>query len=156
MWIRKSDEKIASDEKKKRSYIWLSFRGPVVLFLISFLFVVVSVSLGPRAPAASRPTSFSVLLQGAIFIATITAIASYVLQIIFRRKLSDLLDRWTGPNIVICDTCHYVKHRDSSKNNCDCGGNFEDFNKWQWIDEDNGTVWIRPPMRPPRPPVRGR
>jgi hypothetical protein len=123
MWVRKSNEQMAG-ETRERSRVWRSFRGPAVLFIIWFLFSIFVELKG-------SPSSLCELLCVAAFIATVVAIASYVLQVMYGRKL----DLWTiRANSVICDTCYRVKRLDGD-NKCGCGGSFENFDNWAWVED---------------------
>jgi hypothetical protein len=129
MWMRK-DNKIVARERRR---VWLCFRGPVLLFVICFLADFVLGIQGPRQSVAGThwPDTFSKILRDAVCIATIVAVAGYALQIVFRRKLDPLA---IHAKVVICDTCHRVKHRDGD-GNCECGGMFDDFDNWTWVEE---------------------
>jgi hypothetical protein len=130
MWVRKSEQQMAAE----RSRPWLSFSGPAVLFVICFLADLGIALRGPFYPTGQGhwPVTWSAMLGGAAFVATVVAIATYILQLVLRRRL----DPWAiHAKVVICDTCHRVKHRDA-ENKCECGGAFDDFNKWTWIGDE--------------------
>jgi len=131
MWMRKSDQQVA----KEHSRLWLSFRGPVILFIICFLASIAVGIQGPRNSAGQVPwpDTFCKILRGATFIATVAAIACYTLQLVLRRKLDPLAIR---AKVDICDTCHRVKRRDG-EDKCECGGTFDDFDNWTWIDDES-------------------
>jgi len=131
MWMRKSDQQMA----RERSRLWLSFRGPVVLFLIVFIGGIGIAIQGPRRNAGEGhwPTTLSAIFINATMIATVAAIAGYALQLVLRRTIRPLD---TGVKVVICDTCYRVKRRDG-ENKCECGGTFDDFDKWTWIDDES-------------------
>lgn len=127
MWIRKSEEQISSE----RNHLWLSLRGPAVLFLICFLAGIGIAVQGPRSGGdVSWPHTWFEVLRNATSIAMIAAIIGYVLQLVLRKKLNPLANH---AKIVICDTCYRVKHRDC-ENKCECGGTFDDLDNWTWID----------------------
>lgn len=130
MWVCKSDAQIV----RERSRVWLSFSGPAVLFLICFLAGIGIGIQGPRRGAGEGhwPDTLPKILCDAAVISTVVAIAGYVLQIVRRRKLDSLV---VPIKVVMCDTCHRVKHRDR-ENKCECGGTFDDFDKWTWINGD--------------------
>jgi hypothetical protein len=73
------------------------------------------------------------ILAVATIVAAVVAIAGYALQLVLRRTIRPLD---TGVKVLICDTCHRVKHRDG-ENKCECGGTFDDFDKWTWIDDES-------------------
>jgi hypothetical protein len=133
MWMRKTEEQVA-----RESRVWPSLGGPAALFLICFLASIGIAIQGPRQGAGqvNWPHSWSEALFGATFIAMVAAIAGYVLQVLLRRKLSSLTKYG---KIVICDACHRVKHRDG-ETKCECGGTFDDFEKWTWVDEDEPAM----------------
>jgi hypothetical protein len=127
MWIRKSDQQMATE----RSRLWLSFSGPAILFLVSFLACIRLALEGPRRPGqVSWPSTWSEILGGAAFMAAVVAIASYVIQLVRQRKIAD------GAKVDICNTCYRVRHRDG-KSKCECGGTFDDFDHWTWIDDQS-------------------
>ena len=126
MWMRKSDVQVA----RERNRVWLSFVEPAILFLICFLATIGIAIQGPRVAVVNWPDTWSEMLFESAIIATVVAIAGYVLQVVLRRKLSSLTKYG---KIVICDTCHRVEHRDG-ESKCECGGTFDDFDKWTWID----------------------
>lgn len=130
MWIRKSNEQVA----KERSRVWLSFREPALLFLVCFILDFGIAVSGPRHDESPWPDTWFKMFRDATAIATVVAMAGYILQVVFRRKLAVLIK---PVKVVICDTCHQVKHRDG-KSKCGCGGTFDDFDKWTWIDENEG------------------
>jgi hypothetical protein len=131
MWVRKSARQMAGEQSGAR----LSFRGPAALFFICFLASVASAVGGPRFYANGRwPGSWRDILFGATVIATVAAIAGYFLQLVLRRRL----DPWAiNAKAVICDACHRVKRR-GGQSRCECGGTFEDFDSWTWIDGNGG------------------
>jgi hypothetical protein len=117
----------------KHGCVWLSFRGPAVVFVVCFVASVGIAIEGPRAPTIQPwPDSWSEILSGATFIAAVAAVATYVLQLILQRPF-DLLA--IHAKIDMCDSCHRVKHWDSVSK-CECGGAFDDFDKWTWVDGD--------------------
>lgn len=132
MWMRKSDQQKAQE----RSRLWLSFRGPAFLFVICFAAIFVKSILGNHSPArqVSWPSTWSEALPLAFFaatlVATAVAIAGYLLQIVLRRKILDI----GGSKVVICDACYKTKNRDG-ENMCSCGGTFDSFDNWTWIDD---------------------
>lgn len=138
MWMRKSEEQLA----RERRGVWRSFRGPAVLFLICFLADVGIAIQGPRQGTGPVhwPKTFSEILGGATFVATVAAIGWYTLQLVLRRRLNPLVlasklgDRTNYDDVVICDSCYRVKHGDN-ESNCECGGVFDDFDKWTWVDD---------------------
>jgi hypothetical protein len=130
MWVRKSGQQAAAESNR----VWLWFRGPIVVFVVCFAMIIMVVVRGPRQGIAQAPfpNSLSECLYAATRFGTIAAIVDCILQIVFQRRLDPLAIR---AKVVICDTCHRVKHRDS-ENKCECGGMFDDFDNWTWTDGD--------------------
>jgi hypothetical protein len=73
----------------------------------------------------------SKILARSAIAALVAAVAAYILQIVCRKRLGSL---FTPTRVVICDRRYRVKHADN-KAQCDCGGVFEDFDRWTWTDE---------------------
>lgn len=130
MWVRKSDHQMA----REHSRVWLSFRGPAIWFLICFVATIALAIQGPRAPVGQRrwPDSWCEALVWAAFDGTVAAAVVYILQIILRRRLNPLT---IHAKVVMCDSCHRVERRDSVSK-CECGGTFDDFDNWTWIEGD--------------------
>ncbi len=83
----------------------------------------------PRNVSGRWPQSWFEFLGIVCLIAACVAIVICILQIIRGNKIDPF-----AIDIVICNKCHNVKHRDSN-DKCECGGTFEDFDNWTWIDE---------------------
>lgn len=136
MWVRKTDEQKA----KERRRLWFSFSGPALLFIGGFLAVVVKVLIGSHPPARSSnwPGSWSqifprlvvAIVLFAACIGIVVALSGYILQLILGRKILGV----GGAKVVMCNTCYRVKRRDR-ENQCECGGEFEDFDNWTWVDD---------------------
>jgi hypothetical protein len=129
MWMRKIDQQLAREHSRMRR----SLRGPAIMFLVCFLADIVLSIQGPRHGAGEVPwpdTPFKIL-RDATFIASVVAVAGYVLQLVFGWKLGSLVN---PVKVVICDTCRRVKNRDG-EDKCGCGGTFDEFDKWTWIDD---------------------
>lgn len=71
------------------------------------------------------------MLVVATIFAMVVAIACYALQLILRREIDPLASH---AKVEICDTCHRVKRR-NGESKCECGGTFEDLDKWIWTDD---------------------
>ena len=127
MWVRKSDEQIARD----RPRLWLSFRGPLLWFLVLFVLGIPRAIEGPRSPVQTWPQTWPEILSSSWRFAATVALAVYILQFVLRRRIGP-----TGSSgkVVICDTCHRVMHP-SSEGKCQCGGKLDDFDNWTWIDD---------------------
>ena len=127
MWVRKSSEKTAREHRR----LWLSIRGPVAWFVVVYVAEVAFAIQGPYRHVDHWPSTLSQILSGAALIAATFAVVLYVLQLVLRS--GDPLR--LGSKLVMCDTCHRVKHFDR-KDTCECGGKFEEFDNWTWIDGD--------------------
>jgi hypothetical protein len=130
MWTRKSNEQLARERRR----IWLSFSGPAALFVICFIANLGIAMRGPLLGGRSGrwPDTWSLMFGVSAFVGAFAAIAGYALQVILGRKLVSLTEYG---KIVICDTCHRVKHGDRERK-CECGGAFDNFDHWTWLDED--------------------
>ncbi len=129
MWMCKSEEQLA----KERNGLWLSPYEPVVVFLICFVANMGIIIRGPLAHFGNVqqwPDTWPKALGYSAVTATVLAIADCVLQLAFRRTLVSFM---RPVKVVMCDTCHRVKHRDS-ETTCECGGAFDDFDNWTWVD----------------------
>ena len=125
--MRMSDQEIT----RERGRFWLSFRGPVLWFLIMFAGAIVSTAGGPRLAATHWPGTWSEIIYLASCFAALVSLGAYALQIVLKTKLDPFAVR---VHVVMCDTCHRVKRRDC-EDRCECGGKFDDFDNWMWIDE---------------------
>ena len=137
MWVRKTDEQMAS-EARESSRVWRSLQGPAILFAACFAAVCVTAVVGDRAPSPTVywPGTWSDLYEiltravfGGIVVGTLAAIVGYVWQLVLRKRILR-----NNVKVVICDTCHRVKRRDG-ENKCECGGTFENFENWTWVDD---------------------
>ena len=127
MWTKKSPEQIAAE----RRGLWRHVRGPLLWFLLMFVGGIGLAIQGPRLHEEHWPSNLSEMILGAAFSAGVFVIAIYALHFIFGMNVP-----WAAPKIMICDTCHRVKHRDG-ESRCQCGGTFDDFDTWTWV-EDQG------------------
>jgi hypothetical protein len=131
MWSRKSDSQLAME----RGNLWLSFRGPVALFVFCFATSILVTLVGVRHLfAQSWATRWSQVLNVAALTGAIAALANYVLQLVLGRKLDISA---FNIKLDICDCCHRIKRRDG-KVSCECGGKFDDFDNWEWTDPGKG------------------
>ena len=126
MWVRKSVEQIASE----RRTLWHSFRGPAAWFVVTLAAEIVLAIQGPRLHVEHWPRTWSQILFIATMVAVVVAVVIYVLQVILGTTDPLRLRAKT----LICDSCHRVKDRDCEKS-CECGGKFEDFQLWKWVDD---------------------
>ena len=137
MWVRKSKVQIA----KERDREWRSLRGPAMYFLIGFILTLSSL-YNKRIGGILPPRYWPRLLVLACVVAVLAASIAYGLQRLLRTKVVPSISDF-DPSVprkadtVICDRCHGVKQRDGELA-CQCGGQFDDFDNWTWID-DNGS-----------------
>jgi hypothetical protein len=130
MWMRKTDE----NNGKERKRYWLSFEGPGRLFAIVFFFTCLSEIIGnSRGDGGSAywPGTWRVIpraVVGGILLGAIAAIVGYILQLVLGRKIL------AGAKTMICNTCYRAKRQDR-EDRCECGGEFEDFDNWTWVDD---------------------
>ena len=66
-------------------------------------------------------------MQGAAAVALVV----YVLQLLLRREIDPLR---VGGKVVICEKCNRIQHPNCA-GRCECGGKFDDFDNWTWIDD---------------------
>ena len=127
MWIRKTPTEI----ERERHRLWRAFGGPTVCCLIFF----VGAALAPFSPGKHQfgPASLGEVLWFAIAAAVIAWIGAYLCQILAGRAVFSLFSR----KVVICDTCYSVKNEDG-QGDCSCGGKFETFDLWKWVEDDPG------------------
>ena len=129
MWVRKTAKECTVDRRK----LWLAFGWPVIFAVMAFLCVVVvhMAGLYKAGVAPSRELTLGDILKSAGMLAIIVAIIGYLFQL------------WSGEsimfleypsNVQICDKCFRVKSSNGQQC-CECGGNFDDFNNWKWIDD---------------------
>jgi hypothetical protein len=126
MWIRKSEDQIA----RERPNLWLSFRGPLLWFLILLVLGTFITIEGPRGAVQRWPETWGAILANSIVLAGISSLIVYVLQLVLRRKIDPLE---INGKFVICDNCHRVT-RPGDKARCECGGRFDDFDNWIWTE----------------------
>jgi hypothetical protein len=128
VWLRKSEELLA-----KEHYRRLSFLEPALLWLTCVAATVAIFLEGPRFPTNGVwPTTWSKVVYKAALLGTIVAIADCILQVFFRKSIMSFV---RPLHVVMCDNCHRVKHRDR-QTMCECGGTFDDFDNWMWVDEN--------------------
>jgi hypothetical protein len=131
MWIRKTQNEIA--EKPTRS--WLALGEPMLLWLIVFVtaFFLGAVDAPPRHVQMIRhpQLTWSEVFYRAVGVALIATFIACIYKSIVGRSLFQLSP---SPKTQICNTCYRVKSPDGQLA-CDCGGIFEDFELWKWVDD---------------------
>jgi hypothetical protein len=127
MWVRKSNQEIEAQRKS----LWLFFRGPLIWSVIIF-FCGLAVSIqGPSVGGGTWFSNWADVLKYTTKFSFFIAIVLYVLQLVFQWRIDPLV---LGSKAVICNKCHEFQ-KASNEFNCKCGGKFEDFDNWKWIDE---------------------
>ena len=132
MWVRKTDEQIVRGHRG----LWLSFSGPLLWFLLLFVCAIGRTLEGPFRPVQRWPETWPEILCRALVFAATASLLVYVLQLAVRRKIYPV-----NGKVVICDRCHRVT-RPTRARKCTCGGDFDNFDNWTWIDDqgDSGQV----------------
>jgi len=92
-------------------------------------------ALGALLSLILEPSLFIFLLSFFLFF-----LLAYLGQLFFGNLFILVSAVTTGgpvdpPNTtVICNSCHHIKTRDNALS-CECGGTFEPFENWKWIDD---------------------
>jgi hypothetical protein len=130
MWVHKTAEDIADQRRNVRT----RFGEPIFLGLLVFACLIVRRWAGiPRdGPNLFRPATVTEFVVGTAILGLVIAVISYLLQVIFGRSVFELLT--VQPKVLICDKCYQTKSS-VGRQSCDCGGTFEDFELWKWVDE---------------------
>jgi hypothetical protein len=126
MWVRKTIEDIASERRK----LWLAFGGPLIFALLMFVACIIRAFIGPFRPQENLPSSFWGLLVRTSEFSLIVAILAYLCQVLFGKTIFSLFES----KVQICDSCYHMKSPDGQQS-CNCGGKFEDFRLWKWVDD---------------------
>jgi hypothetical protein len=130
MWIYKSPEDIAKERRK----IWLSFGGPFMIFILGMILCIIRSLVGPINPIHGgqySPDSWDNAIIHSLKTSLIMAIIVYLLQLLFAKPFLSII---YPSKVMICNKCYKVKSSDGQQS-CDCGGNFEDFDLWKWVDD---------------------
>lgn len=133
MWVRKSSEQIARDRRR----LWLSPRWAMFWFLLALVCFTLKAMQSPHLPGQYRPLTLSQIFFGSAVAAFVVALVIYVMQLILKRRVDP---GRLGDKVVICDSCHRVKHPDG-ESKCECGGTFDDFDNWTWIEGGEEEDW---------------
>jgi hypothetical protein len=79
------------------------------------------------------------LLWQAVISVPVFAVFAYLLQLVLG---TTFFESATGPTkVLICDKCYRTKSADGEQS-CDCGGVFEDFELWKWVDEPSSQEGV--------------
>jgi hypothetical protein len=130
MWVRKTEKQVAGERQR----LWLSFREPALLSLVVFSVSVLLAIEGPRYPPPYNgrwPNMWREIFGGSAFMALVAGVAGYVFQLVVGKTIASM---GSYGKIDICNACYRVKRRDRD-NKCECGGEFENFDNWMWIDD---------------------
>ena len=134
MWMHKTPEELRDQRRELRR----AFGGPLFLGLLAGACSVIgrlSSFLEP-GQVLRPPSTLGALLGGGAAVGLSVAVVTYLFQLVIGRHAleADLM----GPRkVLICDQCHRMKNSDGQPS-CDCGGAFEDFDLWKWVDEPPG------------------
>ena len=122
---------IAREHKK----IWLSFGGPSMLSIIGFIAGIFMGLVGPINPIVGipsySPSCLSDLITQSFKLGLFLFFVVYLWQILAGKPFFPLMYL---SKILICNKCFKVKRSDGNQS-CDCGGKFEDFDLWKWVEE---------------------
>ena len=137
MWVRKTEAQLARERRR----LWYSFRTPIEAFIISSFLELATILRGPILRDRTRtPKSWTEAFFVSASFGVVAFIAVYVLQIVRQKKIRF----FDGGKVDICDLCHDLKNHDWNSMSCQCGGTFESFDNWSWIEDDNrdkpGTI----------------
>jgi hypothetical protein len=125
-WVRKSDEEIA----RQRRRLWLSFRWPLFWALLFWIASIFRGGFGPTNGVTRWFTGWREMLRYNTNFCIWLFLVIYFLQIIFQRKMAP----FAFTKVVICNSCHAARNA-STSTKCQCGGEFEDFENWKWVDD---------------------
>jgi hypothetical protein len=130
MWVRKCAEETASERKSLR----LSLSGPIIWCLVSFAGILGLEISGPRQGinGLGRGTTFPAMLMRAALVGVAAGVVGYVIQLVRGRRIG-------SPRALICAECHIAKNPDRAEK-CKCGGTFEDFDNWKWVDNESDGI----------------
>ena len=115
MWIKKSDQEIEKDKRKRAIDV------PISIFIAIFILNIVINKLGIRRYTDVRPKSWLEiysLIPHFLLLSFSIAVAVFILQKLFKK---DFFKKPT--DTYICDKCHKVKRNDNIFE-CDCGGKY--------------------------------
>jgi hypothetical protein len=130
MWVRKTEEQLARERRR----LWYSFRTPIAAFAIGSFLELAAIIRGPILRTPTRtPSNWTEAFTLSAFYGVVAAIAVYSLQIVRQKKVRF----FDGGKVDICDSCHELKNHDWNFMSCQCGGTFESFDNWSWIEDDN-------------------
>jgi hypothetical protein len=129
MWVHKTTKEIADQRRK----LWFAFGGPFFILILVFFCGVIKDMAGlyKAGHSPSREFTLGQILSFASGFAVSAAIVTYLCQLLFGRPLLSLMEK---SKVLICDKCFRMKNSDGQQS-CECGGKFEDFDLWKWIDD---------------------
>ena len=129
MWVRKSDQRVP----RRNNRVWLFLRGPAVLFVACLLTNVGVLIQGPRQRAGMPwPQGWSEIISHSALFAMVVAAGDCLLQLVLQRNLDPLA---LSQRLSCATLATGLEHRDG-RHKCECGGTFDDFDNWTWIDEN--------------------
>ena len=132
MWVRKTEQDYALDNKKRKRQRF-NFKRPLYVAIIFWTVGILFAKIGCGSKYSGwRPgVPFSELVSWlqANFVQyfIITCVVLYVLQFIFG---AIKLER---SNTVICNKC-FNPYTKVGITDCQCGGQLEPIEKWKWVE----------------------
>ena len=143
MWVRKTHEDFDREREKidnERSHVWLAFGGPLKISSIAF-FIGLVVAFVPPRPWPGQTGGGPDTLAGrlaitpyvALTFAMIAFLVVYLFQVLYGRPALSLFSK--EGKFLVCNKCYRVKSPDGQPS-CGCGGEFEDFALWKWVEEE--------------------
>ncbi len=136
MWVHKTPDEIGKEDDPASEPVSLprALLGATVVAVLIFI-IAVGAILSPKGRSAGwltgRLSGTQIILIGAALSLT-GWLAAFLWQVIYRRPA--LFFTSASGKVVICNRCYRVKTPDGD-DHCGCGGEFEDFALWKWVDE---------------------
>lgn len=144
MWIRKTtedieDERNRIDEQKNRA--WSAFGGPLLFAVLGFVAGLCAPFKQQYRYASDVPSYAGDVTMApycGLCFALFAFVLSYLTQVFLQKPLlAFFTDKQT--KTLICNQCYDVKSPDGQPT-CSCGGHFEDFSQWKWVDDEARQV----------------
>lgn len=130
MWMHKTIDEVSAEENKSRT----SFRIPAFWGIMAFACALVRSSGYITFRSIAFPPRNSDLYH-AFLHALILAGLTFAIVYLCQRFLGwNMFPRANDRKTVICNRCFRVKSADDQES-CKCGGKFEDFKLWKWVDD---------------------
>jgi hypothetical protein len=98
-------------------------------------FATVGMLAGPRSRPRQWPNSLGQFLVIAAIVSLVAWLAAFLWQLISGKRILPFRSPpGSDKKVVMCNRCYQVKSPDDNAR-CDCGGEFEDFDLWKWVDD---------------------